>query len=155
MGEEHKKRKAVVSDKKMDYKSIMVLSLLKIFKKLKAFTIRKYLRQLKYLETGDEKNVQNVKEPKEVIEKRVAALKELKNPCIKVMIPFFLVDEFDEDLERYWPVFEKNVAALHPERRVAGCTQRIRLRVPAPGSGRRSRAQEPRQAHDLRRGTLL
>ena len=49
------KRKAYQDKKKMDYKNVFITNLAKVLKKIKAFTIRKLLRNIKEIEEGAER----------------------------------------------------------------------------------------------------
>lgn len=92
---------------KLEYKSQVITSLLKILKKLKAFTIRKMLRSIKMIEEADEHY--KGKETKKEIEAKVELIKQVKNSDIKAIIPLLIVIDVSDKLDKYWPILETMV----------------------------------------------
>ena len=90
--------------KKIDYKNSIILSFMKVVKKMKAFVVRKAIRDMKDIDEG--KTNVNRKESREEIEKKVEEFKTIKNPDIKMVIPVIISHELAEPLEKYWPIFE-------------------------------------------------
>lgn len=88
---------------KLDYKSIIILSFLKVIKKIKTFTIRKLMRDIKEVENPTKPNYKP-KKTLEVMTEQCEELKKIKNPHLKILIPFLIQYEFKESLDKYWPV---------------------------------------------------
>lgn len=121
-------KKALRKPKKQeDYKSTVILNLLKILKKMKAFGIRKYLRAAKMAAEGDEHY--KGKETPEELERTAELFKEVKNPEVKVMIPLLISVELKDDLHKYWPVLEQQVLSSYLESCDQGCVQRLTEKV--------------------------
>lgn len=98
---------------KMDYKSLVITGLLKVLKKLKAFTVRKILRNIKQIEEGDEHY--KGKETKEELEAKVELIKLVKNHEIKAMIPLLIAIDLKDQVHKYWPVLESMVISVQQE----------------------------------------
>ena len=128
---EHAKKKA----KKEDYRSLIILTFLKVLKKLKAFGIRKYLRSAKMVAEGDERY--HGKETQEQLERTAELFKQVKNNELKAMIPLLAVVELNEDLTKYWPIIEKQVGWASSERHHEGGLQRSAQEVLVEGPGKR------------------
>lgn len=96
------------ASKKKDYKNIIITDLLKMLKKQKAFAIRKWLRNVKEIEEGRE-NRAELRESKEEYIRRADAVKALKNPQMRSVVPLLIRLELHEELDKYWPVLESMV----------------------------------------------
>jgi hypothetical protein len=88
---------------RLDYKSIVILSILKVIKKIKTFTIRKLLRDIKELQNPT-KPEYKPKGNLEAMVKQCDELKKIKNPQLKILIPFLIQYEFKDSLDKYWPI---------------------------------------------------
>ena len=88
---------------RLDYKSIVILTLLKVIKKIKTFQIRKLLRDIKEHQNPTDPERKPKGELPE-LQRQCEELKKIKNSQLKVLIPFLILYEFKDDLTKYWPI---------------------------------------------------